>query len=125
MLWPFAGSGQAFRGAGTTWTFLFLLFFVGFAIAWMLDVSPSEATAWLDAHSAIWEWIGGWLWRLFWGIVVLVCAILIFGIGVEWFGKKAPGLEHEPRNVKGGCCMLVAIVVTVYIAWIAITLPLV
>lgn len=124
LVWPFAGSGQWFSGAGTLWTFLFFLFFIGFAVAWLFGFSPAEVSAWLDAHAELWSWIGGWLWRGFWIVALLFCAAILFAIGLEWFGKKAEGFEDAPRDVKGGCCALTAIVVVAYFAWIAITMPL-
>lgn len=124
IVWPFAGSGQMFGGAGTLWTFLFFLCCIVFAVAWLFGFSPSEVTAWLDAHADLWNVIGGWLWRGFWAVVLLFCGLILFSIGLEWFGQKAKGFEDSPRDVKGGCCALIAIVVVGYIAWIAITMPL-
>lgn len=122
--WPFSGSGQWFSGAATLWTFLFFLFVIGFGVAWMFGFSPPEVSAWLDAHADLWRSIGGWLWRAFWIVVLLFCAAILFAIGLEWFGAKAKGFADSPRDVKGGCCALAAVAVTVYFAWIAITMPL-
>jgi hypothetical protein len=124
LIWPFVGSGFRLSGAGTLWTFVFLLFFLGFAVAWLFGFSPPEVSAWLDSHADLWRWIGDWLWRGFWGVVLLFCAAILFAIGLEWFGQKAKGFENAPRDVKGGCCSLIGVTVAGYVAWIAITMPL-
>lgn len=124
IVWPFAGSGQMFRGAGTLWTFLLFLLCIVFAIAWMFGISPSELSAWFDAHGATLNWIGGWLWRLFWGAVLGLCGLVLFSVGLEFFGARAADAKDTPRDVKGGCCGLMFVAVAGYIAWIAITMPL-
>lgn len=115
---------RPYRIYGTSWIFLILLFSLVFAVAWIAGYPPWQVTDWLDAHAALWRSIGGWLWRTFWGIVLLVCAILIFGIGLDLFGQRAAGCEDKPRNYGGGCCGLIAVAVTIYIGWIAITMSL-
>ena len=122
--WPFAGSGQWFSGAATLWTFLFFLFFIVFAVAWLFGFSPSEVSAWLDAHAALWNWIGGWLWRIFWGAALLLCGLIVFAVGVEFFGARAADAQDVPRDVKGGCCGLIFVVLVGYVAWIGMTMPL-
>ncbi len=123
-VWPFSGSGQMFGGAGTLWTFLFLLFCMFFAVAWLFGFSPSEVTTWLDAHGALWSAIGGWLWRIFWGAVLALCGLVLFAIGMEFFGARAEDPKDTPRDIRGGCCGLIFVVVAGYVAWIAITMPI-
>ncbi|MDB5679175.1 hypothetical protein [Sphingomonas bacterium] len=107
---------------GTLWTFVFLLFFIFFAVAWIFGYPPSDVSAWLTANSAIWLWIADWLWRIFWGVVLLVCGLVVFGVMMEFFGKRADDANDIPRDIKGGSCMFVAVVMVGYIAWIAMTM---
>ena len=117
-------SFSVFSGAATVWTFLFLLFFIAFAVAWMFGFSPPEVSAWLDAHAALWNAIGGWLWRGFWAAALLLCALIVFAVGLEFFGARAEDAKDTPRDLKGGCCGLIFVAVLGYFAWIAITMPL-
>jgi len=118
------GSGRWLWGAARLWVWLFFGFFILFAVAWLFGYEPARVNDWLDAHGGLWRWIGGWLWRGFWGVVLLFCAAILFAVGLEWFGRKAEGFENAPRDLKGGCCALIAIVVVGYVAWIAIMMPI-
>jgi len=124
MTWPFVGGGQYFRNAGTLWAFLFFLFCVVFGVAWLVGYSPAEVGGWIDGHGDLWNEIGGWLWRLFWGVVLLVCAISIFGIGTDLFGKPATNAPEVPRNYAYSGCLLTAIILVIAIAYVAIRLPI-
>lgn len=122
--WMFAGINPVFRRAGALWMFLFFLFCILFAVAWLFGYPPDQVSAWLGAHEGLWRLIGDWLWRIFWGIALLVCGVILFGVAMEFFGARAEQFKDEPRDIKGGCCGLIFVVVVGYLAWIAITMPL-
>jgi hypothetical protein len=124
MTWPFVGGGQYFRNAGTLWAFLFFLFCFVFGIAWLFGYPPTTVGGWIDAHGGLWDQIGGWLWRLFWGVVLLICAISIFGIGADLFGKPATDAKDVPRDYRRSGCLFLGIVFVVVIACVAIRLPI-
>jgi hypothetical protein len=50
--------------------------------------------------------------------------LVLFSVGLEFFGARAADAKDTQRDVKGGCCGLMFVVVVGYIAWIAITMPL-
>ncbi len=122
--WMFAGMNPVFRNAGALWMLVFFLFCIVFAVAWLFGYPPDQVGAWLGAHEGLWRWLGGWLWRIFWGGVLLLCAAILFAVGLEWFGKKAEEFKDTPRDIKGGCCGLTFVAVASYIAWVAVTMPL-
>ncbi|WP_425229825.1 hypothetical protein [Sphingomonas sp.] len=123
LIWPFViDTGLWFAGAGTLYAFLFLLFFLLFAVAWLFGFSPPEITAWLDDHAALFDRIGDWLWRVFMGFVLLICALGLVAVWSQWFGEKDE--PDKPRNVGGGCCGLIAILVFGYAAWVGMTMPM-
>lgn len=87
--WVNVGGGlRPHSMASALYLFLFFVFFVVGAILWALGFDLGEVERWMDAHAGLFDWVGTWLWRLFCGFVLLICAfVLVFGA----YDRLSPG----------------------------------
>ena len=77
MAWTALGSVLSFAGALGPYIFLAVLLFVIGSVLTLLGFDLAEVDLWLEGHGGLFNAIGSALIRLFCGLVLLVCIVLV------------------------------------------------
>ncbi len=84
-------------GAAVLYTFLWLVFLVVAIVLVVLGFDLEAVDRWLNAHSGWFELIGDVVWRIFCGLVVLMCGLAIYTLGLEMIDPRQAEDEDEPK----------------------------
>jgi len=100
--------------ASGLYLFLFLLFFVIGLVLVFLGVDLNKLDVWLDAHGHGFDSVGSVLFRLFCGLILALCGIVIVGGVCQ---RVIPSMKGEDRI---GIGMMIGAALVGYFAWFGV-----
>lgn len=111
--WIDTGIGLRPRSAASAlYLFLFLIFFLIGAVLMLLGFDLGDVDRWLDAQAGWLDWVFSWLFRIVCGLVILLCAFMVYSAIFDRKNPEKPGIG----------CAFVALIVA-YFAWFGMVYP--
>ena len=120
-------------GAARLFTFLWLIFLIVAIMLVAFGFDLEAVDRWLNAHASLFDLIGGILFRILYGFILLLCGLTIYTLGEEMIlpdkaqqDRKHDEEEADPEDdgkrhiVRRGLGILVALGIG-YVAWIGMT----
>jgi hypothetical protein len=97
LIWVWMGSVFAFAGLFGPWIFLAVVLFVVGLVLTLLGFDLDQVDLWLEAHGGFINAVGSGLFRLFCGLVLLLCGFAVFGGLYQQIAGKKPARGEDER----------------------------